>query len=92
MKGSRRRHRPLASALSHSEFVRMDQIERGLVGEERLRVLALKSKSLCASCPLPVCGPRKSSYEGAEPAEGAEGGNLSAEAFGGIQMYRGNSL
>jgi len=83
MKGSRPRHRPLASSLSHSGFVRMDQIERGLVGEERPRVLALKSKSLCASCPLPVCGPRKSSYEGEVSAEGAEGGNLSAKALGG---------
>ena len=32
MKGGWPRHRPLPNALSHSEFVRMDQIERGALG------------------------------------------------------------
>lgn len=47
----------------------------------------MKSKSLCASYPLPVCGPRKSSYEGTVSAEGGwsgESSGLSAKAFGGI--------
>lgn len=39
-------------------------------GEEGARVLSMKSKSLCASYPLPVCGPRKSSYEGTVSAGG----------------------
>lgn len=95
MKGGRARRRPLASALSHSGFVCMGPVERGLVGEERARVLSLKSKSLCASHPPPGCGPRKSSYEGAVSVEGAERGRssgLSAEAFGGIADVRRKSL
>lgn len=49
-------------------------------------MLSVKSKSLCASYPLPVCGPRKSSYEGVVSVEGSRGGSsgLSAKAFGGI--------
>lgn len=31
----------------------------------------MKSKSLCVSYPLPICGPRKSNYEGIVSAEGA---------------------
>ena len=37
-------------------------------------MLSMKSKSFCASYPLPVCGPRKSSYEGIVSAGGARGG------------------
>lgn len=47
----------------------------------------MKSKSLSASYPLPVCGPRKSSYEGIVSAEGdrrGESSGLSAKAFEGI--------
>lgn len=76
MKGGRARRRPLASALSHSGFVCMGPVERGLVGEERARVLSLKSKSLCASHPPPGCGPRKSSYEGAVSVEGGGKGEI----------------
>lgn len=75
MKGGWPRHRPLPNTLSHSGFVCMDQIERGPGGEKRARVLSMKSKSLCASYPLPVCGPRKLSYEGIVSVEGGRRGN-----------------
>ena len=37
-------------------------------------MLSMKSKSLCASYPLPVCSPRKLSYEGVVSAAGAGAG------------------
>lgn len=35
----------------------------------------MKSKSLCASYPLPICGPRKSNYEGIVSVEGGGKGD-----------------
>lgn len=35
----------------------------------------MKSKSLCASYPLPIRGPRKSNYEGIVSAEGGRKGD-----------------
>lgn len=95
MKGGWPRHKPLPNALSHSGFVRMDQIERGPGGEERARVLSLKSKSLCASCLLPVCGLSRVT----EGAVSVEQGRMEGDRQGFLQKLleawqtqRGNSL
>lgn len=55
----------------------------------------MKSKSLCASYPLPIYGPRKSNYEGIVSVEGGRKGDhqdFLQKLLEALQTLRGNSL